>query len=1526
MLVVWLLLVSTSLAELPAPRTECPDDTVPFSTFYHVFAKVLKESALQRSMELMSKKNLDEYLELYQTIEIPISANRFRPLKTCDSSKKCMSEIEPVAATEDEIYREFFGGERPTCVTRNHLQNIFRKDPRNLKPNLEYIDMFVKATKMLCICPTLTPEESELFNMKCEPDVRVTDAPRITFHCREEDVFGDRGIYTTHCREHRWLYTYMVPDKRFCSGLMCDATGVRDDRQLMELFNKLVLPLGEKRDLEDRLKKHFERTIFNSFSLTDHSSQFAASPIMSEYRNLFGGPKKVSVGQMTWSDKKQFQKDGTQSNAREVQIYLQDVPIVRVDSYSFIRPLTLPDPARPDIHGVEAADKYRNLITTDTFSFKTAPHCPTEIRILTPDEVEDHKSHSQYRNVVTKKGMVLHLLLPFCLVECSISGDETKHAWMSDLFPKSEIESTKQKYFAMSRKVLCSYDEKLQKFIYKTPFHPRCESPECWGKGSYVHHPFDWEYEAIVTPEINVDALPTAFPPSDTLAEKYVMRSEDAAKLSYELYQPEFDNARDKSPVCAKFKDSVCPGPPAEYFTFKNSPVRIWKPIHRVQLLGVATIEESKSNPGEFLDKGTGAPVLLNRIHDLQDRLFDKLPTNVPWSVPDAEIVLIPKYFKKCPNPPNPPPAPINFSKIIPLITQLPTTFPQPQVNVSIELRVSQYRRNELLRSLFLKPWPSTTESWPQDRQVAPAAFPALQINCDILNKEAGISGNGKVKFEYNVDFNPSKDPWEEGGLCRKSASKAVSGSQQTQTNTTGEFSKRNVTGTISQESSPVKRQLPRLAIRVKAKSQCSVSVVAGTFFDGTGPYGIAGGALQLRVGPPVKYTGAMTAETALRHVFMSTLQSDWNDVFDGGFLCSDVQTPLKGAAVPGGDLGEFIALAAAVDVSVSVKEVIRWAISSAGSNSTSPFGSTATDAPLSKDDVFQMLVHWLIYGGTRKFHWCMDVKMMDGICKKTSWCPRDFRALLQPPPQLLATLQQLVEQPTYIGSRFLRSMILYPEKYSIRADLVKYALNSIYSIFWRTGAALSLPGDTLEYLRSKLVPTLALRPPSAASGIIRVSSGSCPGSFTPALAGLASTGSQAMMVYEDAAHAHRMRAAAYVSSLRGLDVDATILAEFHKRIGDIADSSWQQTIDLYSYKLPSFCVAYGPPQSASCDFNPSFSPVTPQSDHFIGANECIVIRSPRDEKLKPAVKLSHMSAAASEIHSLITSQSVKWGPAMSGASGNVDGRHTEAVQGILGGDLGQWVISLAAVERLRKIPFTESDIQSLFIKYLRFTGQRIVSAYLDVSSLMYLCQAGHFCPTVNINDDLDSNQRITLAIRKLSTLSPAVAQKLLPIVSDAEGTGDMFLRFLLMSDPPTAVRPDLVRHALRAFFRTLWKLAPTSNSKDEYSLRLDLVALPGSRGEERAVVQLTHGRSVPDTHAPLIRPSWNGISINLHNVHASRTHRLNFLKMLFTELRMKPEDFVQLRLSADGIDDQCSRALWGSTAQQLPIYLVHFQ
>ncbi len=126
----------------------------------------------------------------------------------------------------------------------------------------------------------------------------------------------------------------------------------------------------------------------------------------------------------------------------------------------------------------------------------------------------------------------------------------------------------------------------------------------------------------------------------------------------------------------------------------------------------------------------------------------------------------------------------------------------------------------------------------------------------------------------------------------------------------------------------------------------------------------------------------------------------------------------------------------------------------------------------------------------------------------------------------MVPSLIELIQQPQYVGSRYLRAMLLHPDKYelvthipaatlishprfSIPVDLVRGVLRAAYSLLWRDESTLFLPATTLSFIREKLVPTIAIKPSSEATGVMNVGSGDCPVGVFPMLAQITETGSQ---------------------------------------------------------------------------------------------------------------------------------------------------------------------------------------------------------------------------------------------------------------------------------------------------------------------------------------------------------------------------------------------------------------------------------
>jgi hypothetical protein len=96
-----------------------------------------------------------------------------------------------------------------------------------------------------------------------------------------------------------------------------------------------------------------------------------------------------------------------------------------------------------------------------------------------------------------------------------------------------------------------------------------------------------------------------------------------------------------------------------------------------------------------------------------------------------------------------------------------------------------------------------------------------------------------KIHFEYNPFFDPTKDPWDEGGICLPE--KQENTRPEVVHRTAAELAKK------SSEDEIIMQVLPSLGIS-RIPATCQNNVVGGVYFDGSPAFGIAGGNLEFRV------------------------------------------------------------------------------------------------------------------------------------------------------------------------------------------------------------------------------------------------------------------------------------------------------------------------------------------------------------------------------------------------------------------------------------------------------------------------------------------------------------------------------------------------------------------------------------------------------------------------------------------------------------------------------------------------------
>eukprot|EP00300_Choanocystis_sp_HF-7_P006251 c14584_g1_i1.p1 GENE.c14584_g1_i1~~c14584_g1_i1.p1 ORF type:complete len:1298 (-),score=196.42 c14584_g1_i1:36-3929(-) len=858
---------------------------------------------------------------------------------------------------------------------------------------------------------------------------------------------------------------------------------------------------------------------------------------------------------------------------------------------------------------------------------------------------------------------------------------------------------------------------------------------------------------------------------------------------------------------------------------------------------------------------------------------------NPPYEAQGDDVQLTLKDGSSCPAEIVPPPP---IPRLKPTQHRLSLPFPFPtQHQYANELSKRQATKKTIkIRKLLLPPWPGASEIWVQHRQIQAAAFPLVEDECAIYNTQSNLTQNGTVVFRRNPNPDLTKKPWQAGGLCLPSAQQEV----------------------VEIQADAVPQQAPKQApieeiekvnrftvpeLQRSVPSGCQATSVGGTFFDGVRAFGISGGALQLHVGGGSEYLGSMTSETALSHLAGTSYPgSRWGDALDGGFLCSEERSTEPGIAVPGGDLGEWLVA------------MVVW----------------SERESLSEKELADNLVLWLVKGGVSSFHWCIDFRMLQRICRETQWCPQDTRSFLNPPSEVIPDLLDLVGQPEVFGSHQIRALMdQVADKRVLRA-----AVRVLYALLWNADLPTVASEPILQLARSKL--SVSVAPPNNFVGaIIEVNDSDCPSGVYPLLGQVSAYGSQAMTVYSTASDGFRLKLATFTGSMASSTPTQEELVAMHSRMNDLAQRTWKKALEMYSPGVPTFCVHYAPPKSTSCTFRPPFGG-SPQQVGSYAYQANVVVAFDMGERTE-SIGINGLSAE--ELESDFKARTIQFASIFETQLGTLDGRQIDPLVACAGGDMGEWILALAAVQNTRGRDLTEQEIEEILIRYLKQEPRPTFTMYTDLDALSNLCHGGTFCPDAPRMMALDRAQRSQLILEQLLGLTGSQVDQVLQAATRLDSIGDPFLRFLLMRKS-VSVSPQLISRATRAFFRVLLnrpsRLIFSESEHAEVADQLDLTVLQGDSHQEHAIVIMSNGPGVPSNQVPTLSSKGTTGSIVLYHEGASRLVRLRYLQAMVPQFLKVKSDFARVRVVTDVLAEQMVQEFFNTVYSALPIYRVQIR
>jgi rhodanese-related sulfurtransferase len=261
-----------------------------------------------------------------------------------------------------------------------------------------------------------------------------------------------------------------------------------------------------------------------------------------------------------------------------------------------------------------------------------------------------------------------------------------------------------------------------------------------------------------------------------------------------------------------------------------------------------------------------------------------------------------------------------------------------------------------------------------------------------------------------------------------------------------------------------------------------------------------------------------------------------------------------------------------------------------------------------------------------------------------------------------------------------------------------------------------------------------------------------------------------------------------------------------------------------------------------------------------------------------------------------------------------IDGRDERGVVGSPGGDGGEFLLFLAAIEQA--------------------TGGKLDDATVQQGLLAHLDTFGHFCVHTdvhafeNLTRALLADQRLHAVVAGLTEPeewaaflhkpAPELRDALLEHLVDPAHIGCGHIRLMLQHSDEYGVRPELVLAFLRAYYRLWW----------EGAAELQLTTLPGGH-EEGAVVNIRLAEDVLSlSNIALISPQCGGQQMFVNHPDISaylRQATVRYLARGVGPLSVAPAQEGELQAAVDELAARQMTATLGYLAKGLPVFEVIF-
>ncbi len=260
-----------------------------------------------------------------------------------------------------------------------------------------------------------------------------------------------------------------------------------------------------------------------------------------------------------------------------------------------------------------------------------------------------------------------------------------------------------------------------------------------------------------------------------------------------------------------------------------------------------------------------------------------------------------------------------------------------------------------------------------------------------------------------------------------------------------------------------------------------------------------------------------------------------------------------------------------------------------------------------------------------------------------------------------------------------------------------------------------------------------------------------------------------------------------------------------------------------------------------------------------------------------------------------------------------VDGRDDSGVIGSPGGDAGEMLVGLRALEKMMRRELTESEVATLLARRLDVFGRFYMHTDVNASNLAIQAMRadprfeGHLA---KVNEPLEWRRFLASPPRELR--SALLDHQLSP-----SHIGCGHLRLALTRAKEYDTRTGLITSLLRNFHIRRWDGAP----------EMEVVALAGGH-TERAVLNVRIGGSLmPFSRIPLISPAVGGAQVFVHHprVTSHLRKQLAYFFAMQTDVTRQQVDGGELHVEMERLGSVQLGKTLGELASGLPIYDVTF-